>query len=284
MFVRQFFIGLATASLLALLITGIWHLTRMKSLTIVDVQVVGGETISHEEIKSLVNLELIGSYYKLVPKRFTYLYPNSTISKKIARIPRVKNVNIEISSRTTMIVTFEEYQAFALWCENLASKDCLFLDRFGYAFAVAPRLDGGAFLRYSSEDKPEVGRVLFDADYIQGTNSFVETTYNQLGLNIMQVKRELDDVTYYIAGGGEIRTTLGMSYLDTLKNLATILTSEEFSHLAPGNFRYVDLRFGNKVFVNEEMLRLASSTSATTSDADSIVIKKSEATTTTITH
>ena len=37
-----------------------------------------------------------------------------------------------------------------------------------------------------------------------------------------------------------------------IENLKTILVSEEFSHLKPGNFQYIDLRFGNKIFVNEE--------------------------------
>jgi hypothetical protein len=58
---------------------------------------------------------------------------------------------------------------------------------------------------------------------------------------------------YHIAGGGIIKVTTRMTTAETLSNLKTILDSKEFSHLEPGNFKYIDLRYGNKVFVNEEM-------------------------------
>jgi hypothetical protein len=50
--------------------------------------------------------------------------------------------------------------------------------------------------------------------------------------------------------------------VETLSNLETILASGTFTHLKPGNFQYVDLRFGSKVFVNEAPV--ASSTPETT--------------------
>ena len=44
--------------------------------------------------------------------------------------------------------------------------------------------------------------------------------------------------------------SLNESGEDTLSNLDTILLSEDFTDITPGSFRYIDLRFGNKVFVN----------------------------------
>jgi len=37
----------------------------------------------------------------------------------------------------------------------------------------------------------------------------------------------------------------------TVNNLNVVLTSDEFTDIQPGGFQYIDLRFGNKVFVNE---------------------------------
>ena len=34
-----------------------------------------------------------------------------------------------------------------------------------------------------------------------------------------------------------------------------LLLPQNFRHLQPDNFQYIDLRFGNKVFVNEELER-----------------------------
>ena len=55
-----------------------------------------------------------------------------------------------------------------------------------------------------------------------------------------------------------------------MDNLLTLVGSEEFSHLAPGNFQYLDLRFNTRVFVNEELPN-DTSTPTSTSTADSEV-------------
>jgi hypothetical protein len=76
------------------------------------------------------------------------------------------------------------------------------------------------------------------------------------------------DAFFTIAGGGEIKATLNESPARTIENLNTILRSEEFSDLEPGNFQYIDLRFGTKVFVNEEpLLPPATSTATVTEEA-----------------
>jgi len=43
-----------------------------------------------------------------------------------------------------------------------------------------------------------------------------------------------------------------MPVADSFKNLQSILSSEEFIHLQNGAFQYIDLRFGDKIFLNEE--------------------------------
>jgi hypothetical protein len=40
--------------------------------------------------------------------------------------------------------------------------------------------------------------------------------------------------------------------------------SEEYRHLKPGNFQYVDVRFDTKVFVNEHIAPLVSTTATST--------------------
>ena len=77
--------------------------------------------------------------------------------------------------------------------------------------------------------------------------------YDELNLNIIQVEKTAEDeVTYHIAGGGELKVTMRMSNDETIDNLETILLSDEFSHISPGNFQYIALRYGNKIFVHEE--------------------------------
>jgi len=258
---RQLLIGISLTTFLALLITGVWHVTRLPAFTLTSVQVIGGVTIPADQIQALTNAELTGYYYRLIPKRFSYLYPKDMIIEKVQALERVKNATVARTSRYAIAVVFEEYEPYALWCVDRASKECLFIDRHGYAFTAAPLLSGGAFLRFTVPDvTPTIGQSVVAAELVRGSQTFVETTYDQLGLNIVAVTVDADDIAYYIAGGGEIRTSASMAYTQTLSNLESILGSEEFSHLAPGNFAYIDLRFGDKVFVHEGVEEVATTT------------------------
>lgn len=261
---RQLVVGVILVGIAAVIIYGTWKVTRLERFTLVSIEVIGGETIDHALITEEAERLLTGTYLKLVPRRFAYGYPRQAIEDRVAAIPRVKQVAVDRIDTRTLGIVFEEYQPFALWCHDQITTECLYLDRFGYAFAVAPQLQGGAFLRYVNQIEPVVGTEAFTAEFVRATNAFVITLYDQLGLNIVAVAVERNDVTYQVAGGGEIRTTTNATYTDTLANLETILTSNEFGHLGPGAFTYIDLRYGNKVFVHEGETKTATSTDEAT--------------------
>lgn len=252
---RQIGVGVLLILVISLVLTAVWYGTRIARLTIIEIEVIGGETIDHTVLEELAEQSLVGTYYRLVPKQFAYTYPREVITERIKRLERVRNVEVKRVSGQKLLIVFEEYVPVALWCETLESTECLFLDHTGYAFAPAPKLQGGAFLRYSDVAEPvKIGVQPFDKEFIARTNNLVIATYDQLGLNIRQViKTGPQEVEYHIAGGGVVKVSLLVSAEDTFENLATILGSKEFEHLAPGNFQYIDLRFGNKVFVNEEI-------------------------------
>ena len=54
---------------------------------------------------------------------------------------------------------------------------------------------------------------------------------------------------------------------ETFDNLRSILESEEFAHVTSGDFNYIDLRFGNRVFVNEEESVVEEAETATSTEA-----------------
>lgn len=262
-FIRQGVFGALILLLIVGLITAVWYLTRLPSMTITTVEVVGGETLDHDYIKEVAEGELEGSYYRLVPKRFVWTYPDNAIAEAVLDVERVKNVLVDREKQTVTVV-FEEYQPFALWCMEVSSRECLYLDRNGYAFGTAPRLDGGAFLRFSESNRePELRVDAFEKDFVRDTTEFIQELYDNLSLNVIQVEKiDEEEVTYHLAGGGSIKVTRSLTHAETLNNLATILNSEEFAHIEPGNFKYIDLRYGNKVFVNEELAPVATSTPA----------------------
>lgn len=251
MLYRQIIIGVILTLLLAGVFYAVWYLTRLPAFTISNIEVASSETISTVAARGLVESELEGAYYRLIPKSFTYMYPHEVITESLSNIPRIKEITLEREGRNTLSLSYSEYVPEALWCTGIQSESCVFIDDSGYAFALAPQLTGGAFVRYVEPEAPAVGERVHTIEYVAGTRALAKALSFELSLRVVEIARDEEDVMYRLALGGEIRTTLMMSYEETLQNLQTILESDEFAHLEPGAFRYIDLRFGNKVFVHE---------------------------------
>lgn len=269
--IRRIVFGCLLFVLIGLCGLALWHGSRVDSLTIKEIEIIGGETIKHEDIEAIVSGELEGTYYKLIPRQFAWFYPKRTMIEKVSAVDRLKNVHIERYGGEKLLVVFEEYQPFALWCNSDFSSECLFMDREGFGFSWAPKLQGGAFLRFSERGRePERFTTGFPGEYIRDTEAFIQKVYDELGMNITHVERTgKEELEYHIAGGGKLKVSRRQTPEETFQNLVTLLTSDAFSHIEPGNFQYIDLRYGNKLFVNEEDPSAATATSTASSTVQS---------------
>lgn len=269
--VKQIFLGLVVFAGAALLISLVWYFTRLEAFTIDTVSVSGGYTIDKEAIKSVTEAQLEGAYLKLIPKRFSYFYPESDIQNLVNQFERIKDVNVERISLKEISITFDEYQPEALWCSLKEAKQCFFLDENGFAFAVAPDLSGGSLLRYYvSEREPENKSHPFaTADYQNARQLAIFLNNHGWFVKTVEINSNRD-AFYTLTHGGELKVTLAQPASDTMENLLTLTGSEEFSHLAPGNFQYLDLRFDTRVFVNEELLNEATATTSTSTATESM--------------
>lgn len=250
---KQIGIGLAVISLVALIVTGIWYGTRIESLNIKNIEISGGETINHEEVKKKAEQVLEGQYLGLVPRRFAWWFPSEEMAAKVSEFERVYNVVINRTSGTDLRITFDEYTPQALWCKSLEQSDCVFLDKNGYAFGHSPSLTGGTFLRFiKTGSEPTLGTAITNAEALANVKVLVDKL-EEHGWYISHVEiDQVNDVFLKVVGGGELKIKVSDNPEHTIDNLLVILASEEFSHLRPGNFQYVDLRFENKIYVNEE--------------------------------
>lgn len=263
----QVAIGLGLFALLGLTVAVVWWVTRLPSLTISEVTASGGETISAEEVIGKANGVLEGTYGRVVPKRFFAFYPHETLLHEVGTVDRIKDVIIERFGRNELRITYGEYFPYALWCVPEPADACLFLDERGYAFAPAPQLKGGNFVRYRhSALTAEIGKPILSFDDFWKT-----VTLTELLATDGQFVRGVDvdtagDVYYALVGGGELRASLSQEPQAVFENLRTILNSQEFSHLRSGDFKYIDLRFGNKVYINEELESSLATSTATSSE------------------
>jgi cell division septal protein FtsQ len=258
--IKQVLLGLFLFSAVALILTGVWYGTRLSSLTLSNIHAVDSETIQVETVKAKVEEVLVGDYWHLIPRRFSWFYPEDKILEKLQEIERIRDVKVEKMSGTELAITFSEYLPYALWC-NENDDICYFIDEFGFAFGRAPELTGESLVRYHKLGEDPQLRTSFIGE--EDFNKTKEFSHLLATRDWYVTEIEVDtvrDVFYSLSDGGEIRATLEADSRETFNYLVTLHQSEEFAHLAPGNFQYVDLRFGAKVYVNEES-ELATSTS-----------------------
>lgn len=241
----------------------IWYITRLPFFTITEVTVSGGETILYDEIKTQVRNELQGAYFLVVPKQFTYLYPHNRIREVIAKNPRIHDIVIIRTDRHTLDVSFKEYVPYALWCAYSASTSpCYFVTEEGYAFAPAPTMQGGAFPRHVLEgiDELQVGDMHIEKS-LSEIDAFMQRVSEERNLRIASVLHKKNgDIEFSINGGGAIFVSGKKDLSVAFDNLTSVLTSDEFKHIEPGNFKYIDVRFENKVFVNEKIAEESTTT------------------------
>ncbi len=275
-FLKQVGWGLLLLGLIAALVYGIWHVTRLPGLTIKDLTVSEGMTIANTEIITTVEAKLAGTYLGLIPRRFAYFYPQSEIQTAILDKERIKSVVVERVGLTGLSIKYEEYIPHALWCSTTNRDDCWFIDKYGYAYTRAPKLTGGSFVRYHTlHREPASGETLTTPEDFLAIQDLrqriIETNWHVEAVEIDAVR----DVFYTLVGGSEIKVTLTAPIESTFDNLLTVRNSEEFSHLQPGHFMYLDLRFANRVFVKEEAVEAVEATLETMSTT-SVVSEVSE--------
>ncbi len=258
--IRQIVGGLLVLLLLAMLLASTWYVTRLPSLTIQNITVSGGQTISHDLVHTLANSELEGEYMRLIPKRFSLLYPEQKIVDSVSQIERIKNIRVNKNSLIALHVAFDEYVPDSLWCGSNA-ENCVFVDAGGYAFAEAPSLTGGSFLRLGKLGvKPVSNTQAFDIDQYNQLKTIVDLLENNGWFIELAEVDVAGDAYLTLTEGGELKIALGDTPEQIVENLFTVLAAPEFREISPGNFEYIDLRFGNKVFVNELEPEVATST------------------------
>ncbi len=272
-FYRQLIYGVVLLCVLGLIGTGIWHFTRLPSMTIATIEVVGGETVPHNALRTLIEAELSGSYLHLIPYRFLPFYPADAIRERIEAEPRVRQAVLENVDATTIRLTFSEYRPIALWCaDRNETTNCYFIDAEGYAFAPAPPLRGTTFIRYIFEADSNVRESqIMGASLLGRMTKIIKELSERYDFRVQEVVfTAAGDEEFWLGGGSALKVAATSAVSEVLVDLDAIIASKEFSHLEPGNFSYIDLRFKNKAFVNETMSDsiVSSSTATSTTSND----------------
>lgn len=259
--------GIVSVLCAAGILAGIYYGTRVSYGQITDVVVIGGETISHNEIEGLVQRELAGTYGGLIPRRFFYTYPQERILAQVRTVPLVKDARVFLQDRHTVRVEFSEYTPFALWCGEEAARPagalpadtppaqppCFFIDDAGYAFAESPVVRGALYTRFSRASTTPAYAARFDpAPLIGEMVSLRARLRDETGLGIVRVAvQNADDATLYTASGAEIKIRTQDTATHVYDTLLQIFHTDTYAYLLRDGFKSIDIRFGNRVYVKD---------------------------------
>jgi cell division septal protein FtsQ len=267
-FARHILVGAGWLALIALVLVGVYHVTRIQSLLISEVSVEGGITISADGLRDDVMQELRGSYLRLIPYAFALTYPYDRIVARLESHPRLQAAVIERDGMNRLAISFTEYEPHALLCPRESTNEpCYVLDRTGYAFEETPQLQGGVLMRHVDETQERIVRgQQFDVNRMRSVEAFAGRVEEELGFRVRAVRYyDNGDMDFILNGGGILKTDSSEGLDEAFRDIYTVLETDVYAHLKPGNFQYIDVRFPPKVFVNEAPLLVATSTATTVS-------------------
>jgi hypothetical protein len=251
---------------LGLAIAFLSYLSRIDRLNIDAIEITGNKIIETEEIKEVVEKEILGYYIWVFPKSNIFLYPKNHIQKTLnQRFKRLRNIAFSMRDRKILEISVTERVPKYTWCgttlpeSNTDNGICYFLDETGYIFDEAPYFSGEVYFKLYgpvnlADDSP--AGSYFSSDIFQKLISFKEILEN-LELKPMALYvQEKGDAKMYLSSVAssvdpEIIFKKDADFEKIAENLEAALTTEPLQtdfKKKYSTLQYIDLRFGNKVY------------------------------------
>lgn len=210
-------------------------------------------------IKSIAERTITGNYFGIVPRDSIFFFPEGEIRKNILTADNfIAAVSISRNNFSTIIIETDIRVPIARWCglspAQVEDYQCHFFDSGGFIFAtfspIMPTIN--TFRLYS----PIVGNVLeplgatiSNIDRISVVFDFARNIAN-LGSHVESIVVRDGEVDNLLSSGTRITYVLGNE-----QNAFTALASVKDNidlNLADGSIEYVDLRFGDKVYMKRK--------------------------------
>lgn len=233
--------------ILIVLVVGSYYVFHRDAIRIKNVKVSELAYSDSQLVQLNISGMLGGSYlFGLVPKNSIFFYPKAEIIKSLS-IPSIKSVSIAINSNVLNITPTERIPLF-LWC---SSSSCDYVDDSGLAFAVAPEIQGNAYVIFQNGSNPQVGFLSAPANDIKTIFAFLngikDSGFSISTFAISQREADLTD-----ASGMYFKLNLDESPDESLYYLKQMLSSTELKNFDKTKTEYIDLRFENKILLKNK--------------------------------
>jgi len=206
-------------------------------------------------VKALVEKELEGKYFYLIPRKNIIFYPKQRIEEKLFEIfPRINSLSINLKKASFLEITLALRKPISLWCKDTKNEKCYFLDEKGFIFDEAGNFSDGIYFIYRGEvaDSP-LGSMYIEEEKFALLRSFI-ADIRDLGFfpqEISPIGAGSYDLT---VSGGHILFSIEDNSADVLTNLSSLLGDARLSILKGSELQVesVDLRYGKKIIFKKK--------------------------------
>jgi len=249
------------AAAVALFLSAIFLFSR-ETFLIADISFSGPPHIDQAVLREMTEEKLSGSYAHLISRSSIFFYPARDIEHSLLEaFPEVASVRVGLRSLQSLSVTLQPREAVGQWCIDnpvseggVSEEPCFLFDADGFIFKEAdassevgyPSFFGGEV----SSDRP-VGDIFLDSSRIL---NFLSLLSELAGVPVRVAKVHIlegGEAAVLLSGGARLLFLEGADVGAVVDNLKRLVSDRE---LVPRDgdtlsVEYIDLRFGNKVYV-----------------------------------
>lgn len=258
--------------ILFICVLGLSIASRIKALNIDNVTVSGNKVIDSILIEKIVKNNLSGHYLGIFPKTNFIIYPKNKIKINLQNnFKRIKDITLNNKDIKNLEISINEYDGKYLYCGDIipelnskSTQKCYFMDNDGYIFDEAPYFSGEIYFKFyglidSSTENPSGN--YYNNEIFAKLIEF-KTLIEKMDLSPSYIWLNNQNEIYVFLskkGNMDINPSIILKKDSDLgkmaENLKASVTTEPLKTKLENNYedlRYIDLKFGNKVYYKFE--------------------------------
>lgn len=243
---RLAMVSLGGAALLFAVVVG---LSYLPFLQIRGVEVSGTKTLATSTVAGYIRERIAGSYLLVIPKRNIFIYPKRALADGLLkRFPELRAADVHASNFHAIAADVVEREPKALWCQG---SSCYLMDQGGVVYAYAPAGSAGSFVSYSGRTEgASLPRQYLTPEKFESLFALVDAISQKVpDTPVAAVSIDAqNDAEATLSNGFALKFAVGDAGGDVFERFTLALASGPFAEHALGDFEYLDLRFGDKLY------------------------------------
>ncbi len=251
---QRILVGWFAVAGVIVVVGGLIALTWAPFLRVTGVDVSGSGAVPVAAISEVALHDLSGTYLHIFPHADILMYPKQAIEGDLlARFPTLKTVDVHAENFHTVAVAVTEQVPAALWCGSVVASTsvCSFMNADGLVYAPTDGAGEGSFQKYYGDlSTSTMPAQYLTPDSMHALSALVATLGQKLNDTpvVATWVDENADVHLTFASGFTLLFADAQSGGELMDRLNLVLGAAPFSSHKVGDFEYLDVRFGDKIY------------------------------------